>query len=409
MSHIDNLLAALCPHGVNFQTLEQVFTMRNGYTPPKNDTTAWTDGTVPWFRMDDIRENGQILDDSIQHIAPSAVKGGRLFPSNSILVATSATIGEHALIRVPHLSNQRFTSLALRPEFANRLDMRFVHYSCYVLDEWCRNNTTTSSFASVDMAKFRKFRFPVPPVEVQREIVRILDTFTALEAELKAEMEARCRQYEYYRDTLLSFRGAGKVRWAPMAEVGTFTRGRRFVKDDIVDVGLPAIHYGEIYTHYGTAATSVLSQVREEIVASLRFAEPGDVVIAAVGETVADVGKAVAWLGDGPVAVHDDCFSFSHSENSKFIAYCMQTAALNSEKEKYVSRAKVKRLSAQGLERLTIPVPPLDEQERIVGILDKFDALVNDLSIGLPAELKARRQQYEYYRDKLLTFEEAAA
>ena len=172
---------------------------------------------------------------------------------------------------------------------------------------------------------------------------------------------------------------------------------------------LTAIPTAEIYTHYGTSASTAESHVRSEIGSRLRFAHPNDVVIAAVGETVEDVGKAVAWLGDGPVAVHDDCFFFRHSQNPKFIAYCMQTAVLNSEKEKYVSRAKVKRLSDRGLEKLTIPVPPIDEQRRIVEILDKFDALVNDLSIGLPAELAARRRQYEYYRDKLLTFREAAS
>ncbi len=176
-----------------------------------------------------------------------------------------------------------------------------------------------------------------------------------------------------------------------------------------MDHGLPAIHYGEIYTHYGTSTDKAISHVRAEIASSLRFAQPGDVVIAAVGETVEDVGKAVAWLGNGPVAVHDDCFTFSHTVNPKFIAYCMQTSALIADKDKYVSRAKVKRLSAEGLGKLVIPVPGLKEQKRIVEILDKFDALVNDLSIGLPAESKARWQQYEYYRDKLLMFTEEVA
>jgi type I restriction enzyme S subunit len=131
-------------------------------------------------------------------------------------------------------------------------------------------------------------------------------------------------------------------------------------------------------------------------------------VIAAVGETVEDVCKAVAWLGDEDVAVHDDCFIFRHSLNPKFVSYYLQTEAFRAEKAKHVTRAKMKRVSGESLARLRIPVPPLDEQERIVSILDEFAALVNDLSIDLPAELNARRHQYEHYRERLLTFSEAA-
>lgn len=209
MSHIDDLIARLCPKGVEFRSVHEIFTLRTGYTPSKGVTSYWTEGTVPWIRMEDIRENGRTLSGALQHITQSAVKGGRLFPAGSILIATSATIGEHALITVPHLSNQRFTSLSLRAEFARRLDMRFVYYFCFVLGAWCRNNTTVSSFASVDMAGFKRFAFPIPPLEVQQEIVRVLDTFTALETELEsklgAELEARRRQYAHYRDALLTF------------------------------------------------------------------------------------------------------------------------------------------------------------------------------------------------------------
>ncbi len=205
MSRIDDLIDEYCPNGVEFIALHELFVTKNGYTPSTTNKSYWTDGTVPWFRMEDIRENGQILGSSLQQITEEAVKGGRLFPANSIIVATSATIGEHALITVPHLSNQRFTSLALKSEFSELLDMRFVYYYCFVLDEWCKINTTTSSFASVDMSGFKKFRFPIPPLEVQREIVKVLDTFTKLEAELEAELEARRRQYKYYRDALLTF------------------------------------------------------------------------------------------------------------------------------------------------------------------------------------------------------------
>jgi len=193
-----------------------------------------------------------------------------------------------------------------------------------------------------------------------------------------------------------------------MGAIGSFIRGRRFTKTDLMDRGIPAIHYGDIYTTLGTSASSTTSHVRPDMAGKLRFAHHGDVVIAAVGETVEDVGKAVAWLGEEDVAIHDDCFLFRHEMNPKFVSYFLQTHAFHSQKNRYVARAKVKRLSSENLARIRMPVPSAEEQERIVSILDKFDALVNNLSSGLPAEIAARRRQYEHYRDRLLTFREAA-
>lgn len=192
-----------------------------------------------------------------------------------------------------------------------------------------------------------------------------------------------------------------------MADLGTFIRGRRFTKNDFAPAGVPSIHYGEIYTHYGTCADEVLSHVRGDIAGRLGYAQSGDVVVAGVGETVRDVGKAVAWLGQSAVAIHDDSFAFRSDEDPAYISYISQTSAFQAQKSRYVSRAKVKRISADGLGAIVIPIPPLKEQRRVVAILDRFDTLVNDVSVGLPAELAARRKQYEYYRDKLLTFEEA--
>jgi type I restriction enzyme S subunit len=161
----------------------------------------------------------------------------------------------------------------------------------------------------------------------------------------------------------------------PLGEVGTFIRGRRFTKADRVDEGLPSIHYGEIYTHYGVAATATVSHVRPDLASTLRFARPGDVIIAAVGETVEDVGKALAWLGTDQVAVHDDCFIFRSSLDPKYVVYFMQSDAFNRPKEAFVARAKVKRLSTDGLAKLRIPVPPLEVQHEIVRTLDLFAEL----------------------------------
>ena len=152
---------------------------------------------------------------------------------------------------------------------------------------------------------------------------------------------------------------------------------------------------------------------------SLRYAEPGDVVITDVGETVEDVGKAVAWLGGEKVAIHDHCYAFRHMMNPKFVSYCMQTASFIAEKAKYVARTKVNTLLINGFSKIAIPVPYPDEREkslaeqaRIVAILDKFDALTNSLTEGLPREIELRQKQYEHYRNLLLGFpkpEEAAA
>ncbi|EMF79908.1 type I restriction modification DNA specificity domain protein [Leptospira weilii serovar Topaz str. LT2116] len=148
---------------VEWKTVEDIFDLRNGYTPSKSISEYWKDGTIPWFRMEDIRENGQILNDALQKVATNALKGGKLFPANSIIVATSATIGEHALITVPYLSNQRFTNLILKTEYSDRFEIKFLFYYCFLLDDWCKNNTTMSSFASVDMNGFRNFQIPIPP------------------------------------------------------------------------------------------------------------------------------------------------------------------------------------------------------------------------------------------------------
>ena len=189
--------------------LSEIFDISNGYTPKKSVSSYWDDGNVPWFRMEDIRRNGRVLSESLIKVHESAVKKSGLFPENSIIVATSATIGEHALIKIPFLCNQRFTALVLKEKYINKLDRKFLFYYCFLLDEWCRNNTTQSSFASVDMKGFRKFVFPVPSLTDQERIVSILDKFDALvndiSSGLPAEIEARRKQYEYYRDRLLTF------------------------------------------------------------------------------------------------------------------------------------------------------------------------------------------------------------
>ncbi|WP_291558583.1 restriction endonuclease subunit S [Bacteroides sp.] len=405
MSKLQELIKELCPDGVEFMRMDEVFEMRNGYTPSKANDRYWNNGTIPWFRMEDIRQNGRILSDSIQHITKEAVKGGRLFPANSFIIATTATIGEHALVIADSLANQRFTNLTIRKSLVEQILVKYLFYYLFIVGEWCKNNTNISGFASVDMSKFRKLEIPLPPLEVQNEIVRILDTFTSHAAELQAELQARKEQYEYYRNKLLTFDENDEgVKWMTLGEIGTFVRGNGLQKKDFTEIGVGCIHYGQIYTYYGTSTDTTKSFVSYDLAQKLTKVKSGNLVIACTSENIEDVCKAVVWLGEEDIVTGGHACVFAHNEIPKYIAYFFQTEYFFQQKKKYARGAKVIDIKMSDLSKISIPIPPLSEQQRIVSILDKFESLVNDLTAGLPAEIAAVQEQYEYYRNKLLTF-----
>ncbi|ENY5351060.1 restriction endonuclease subunit S [Klebsiella aerogenes] len=303
---------------------------------------------------------------------------------------------------------------AITPENIND---RFLFHFLLTQKNKISGQVRRASIPRLSKSVLEKIKFPIPcpsnpekSLAIQAEIVRILDKFTALTAELTAELSMRKKQYNYYRDQLLSFE-KGEVEWKALGDIGEFIRGKRFTKADYVEEGISVIHYGEIYTRFGAYATDSFSQVRTDMEKSLRYADPGDVVITDVGETVEDVGKAVAWLGVEKVAIHDHCYAFRHSMNPKFVSYCMQTSSFIAEKAKYVARTKINTLIIKGFSKIPIPVPypgdpekSLAEQSRIVAILDKFDTLINSITEGLPREIELRQKQYEYYRGLLFTF-----
>ena len=401
MSHIDDLIARLCPDGVEFKPLGEV--------------AAYSETRVDADQLDQHTFTG------VDNLLPD--KAGRTAanyaPNTAVL--TEYRLGDVLLGNIrPYLKKVWLADsrggcsgdvLAVRinTSFRARVIPEFL-YLILSSDAFFAFNTQNSKGAKMprgDKAAILRFRIPLPPVDVQLDIVKILDFFSSLEAELEAELEARNRQYAHYRNSLFEFSNQ-RVQRSTFGAMGDIFRGRRFTKADYVDDGIGAIHYGELYTRYGISAESVVTKVRQEMGPTLRYAEPGDVVIAEVGETVDDVGLGVAWVGDQRVAVHDGCFVLRLPLNPVYVSHYLRTEAFRAEKDQFVSRAKVKRLLFDGIKRISIPVPPLAEQAHIAGILDSFDALVNDLSIGLPAELTARRQQYEYYRDRLLTFKEAS-
>lgn len=189
-----------------------------------------------------------------------------------------------------------------------------------------------------------------------------------------------------------------------MNELGRFVRGSGLQKSDFTDSGVGCIHYGQIHTYYGTYTDKTISFVSENFAEKARKAKYGDLVIATTSEDDADVCKAVAWLGKDEIAISSDACFFRHTLNPKYVAYFFQTYDFQKQKRRFITGAKVRRVNPNNLAKIKIPVPPLEEQERIVSILDKFDTLVNSISEGLPKEIELRQKQYEYYRNKLLSF-----
>ena len=161
-------------------SMQSIFDMKNGYTPSKSNPTYWDKGTIPWFRMEDIRKNGHILSDSIQHVTQQAVKNSGLFPAYSIIVATTATIGEHALIIVDSLANQQFTFLTKRKSFEDKLNMMYFHHYMFIIDEWCKKNTNSGGLVSVNMLAFKQLLISYPSLAEQQKIAECLSSIDEL-------------------------------------------------------------------------------------------------------------------------------------------------------------------------------------------------------------------------------------
>ncbi|WP_367690705.1 restriction endonuclease subunit S [Helicobacter pylori] len=408
MHKIERLLQTLAPKGVEFKTLEEVFEIKNGYTPSKNNPEFWKNGTIPWFRMEDIRENGRILKDSIQHITPKALKGKKLFPKNSIIISTTATIGEHALLIVDSLANQRFTFLSKKANCDLALDMKFFFYQCFLLGEWCKKNTNVSGFASVDMTAFKKYKFPIPPLEIQQEIVKILDAFT----ELNTELKARKKQYQYYQNMLLDFNNINQnhkdakmsvkpypkrlktllqtlapkgVEFRKLGEIINIFKGKQLNKELLLDYGEYPVMNGGIH------ASGYWNEYNTDY---------PKIIISQGGASAGYVNYMTSkfWAGAHCYAIELN----SEKLNYKFLYYFLKNSQTILMKSQF--GAGIPALNKADIETLTIPIPSLEIQQEIVKILDQFSILTTDLLAGIPAEIKARKKQYEYYREKLLTF-----
>lgn len=385
MTKIEELIQQFCPEGVEFKKLMEVANITIGEFIHRNKQNI--NGKYPVY-------NGGI--------SPTGFYDEYNNTANKIVIsARGANAGFVNRIIVDYWAGNSCYSLSFKDK--NLIDWHFVFYFLKQNESKLTSDQQKGGIPAVSKKMVEKLQIPIPPLPIQQEIVSILDKFTQLEAELEAELEARRAQYKYYRDQLLCFEGK-EVEWKMLGEVGEFIRGSGMQKSDFTESGVGCIHYGQIYTYYGFSANKTKTFVSQQLAKKLRKAQKGDIVIATTSENIEDVCKTVVWLGDEEIAISGETYIFKHNQNAKFIAYYLKTPPFLAFKKQNITGTKVIRVHGDKLKQFKIPIPPLAEQERIVAILDKFDALVNDISVGLPAEIEARRKQYEYYREQLLNF-----
>ncbi|MDN5351536.1 MAG: type restriction enzyme subunit [Clostridiales bacterium] len=418
MSKLEELIEKLCPDGVEYKRLGDFATITRGGSFQKKD---FCDSGIPCIHYGQIYTRYSLfVDTALQFISAETAKKSKMAVKNDLVMAVTSENIEDVCKCVAWLGDEDIavsghTAIIHHNQNAKYLSYYF-HSSMFFVQK--RKLAHGTKVIEVTPNKLNDIKIPLPPLPVQQEIVRILDNFTELTGELKeeltAELTARKKQYEYYRDELfgrdydemLKRAEEKQMQIVSLEQLGSFTRGKRFVRNDIREEGTPCIHYGDLYTHYGVSAEETKYFLDENLSKKMRFAQKGDVVIVQAGENDIDIGIGVAWMGNEEVAVHDACYIFKHNINPKYVSHYLRTSIYHLQIKKYVSVGKICAINAHGLGKALIPVPSLQEQERIVAILDRFETLVNDITQGLPAEIEARRKQYEYYRDRLLTFKE---
>ena len=386
MSRIDDLIAEYCPDGVKHQTLGEIGEFIRGNGIQKRDFQDSGFGCIHYGQI--YTYYGLFADHTKSFIDPNLAEKRKKAYKGDLVIATTSENEEDVCKACAWLGEEPIAISGDAYIFRHHQNPKYISY-CFqseLFQSQKKKYITGTKVLRVNGDAMAKIHVPVPPLPVQEEIVRILDSFSSLEAELEAELEARRKQYTHYRDELLKFE---RVLIASLGELCKISVGRE---------NGTAGEFGEY--PYVNAGTSMSGFVNE-------WSEEGDCV------TTPSRGQGgmgfVAYQASrfwcGPL-----CYVMRSKHSDVMIKYvyyylCSHKADILG----LVHEGGTPAINKSELAGLRILVPPFEEQQRIVSILDRFDKLTNDLSSGLPAEIEARHKQYEYYRDRLLSFDELAA
>ena len=411
MSKLDELIKELCPNGVDRLSTNDIKIDSFWLMPA---TPNYIESGVPYITSKNVR-NGKIDFTNVSYISEEDYKNissNRSILVGDILVTMIGTIGEVCIVD----DNIKFygQNLYLVRLNKNLIDTKYFYY--YITSASIKNSLVTKKNASsqgyIKAGSIENLKVPVPPLEIQREIVRILDAFTTLTEdltlELMKELTARKKQYEYYRDELL--KPHKSIPMVNLKEIAcSIYRGTGIKRDQVTEDGVPCVRYGEIYTTYNTWFDECVSHTKEEYVSSPKYFEHGDILFAITGESVEDISKSIVYIGHEKCLAGGDIVVMKHNQNPRYLAHVLNTSMAREQKSKGKVKSKVVHSNVSSIEQIRIPLPTLEVQERYADVLDNFEKICNDLNIGLPAEIEARRKQYEYYRDVLLTFAETGS
>lgn len=368
MSKLDELIAQLCPDGVEYKELQEVLRIRNG-----GDYKSFGEGEYP------VYGSGGIMTYVDRYI----------YDKPSVLIPRKGSIDKLYYVDTPFWN----VDTVFYTEIDESMVLpRFVYH--YLLREHLEKLNTAGGVPSLTQKVLNRVKIPVPPKEVQREIVHILDEFTLLSAELSAELSARRKQYEYYRDKLLTF--GNNVVWKTLGDIGKVSMCKRIMKEETSSEG--DIPFYKIGTFGGKANAFISKKTFERYKSQYSYPKKGEILISAAGT----IGRTVVFDGEPAYFQDSNIVWLANDETqvlNRFLYYWYQTSPW-----KVSTGGTIARLYNDNIAGAKVPVMPIEIQERLVHVLNNFDAVCNDLNIGLPAEIEARQKQYEYYRDLLLTF-----
>ena len=377
MSKIEEMIKELCPKGVEKVKLGDVCNISRGKRVVRKDLE--TVGKIPVFQ---------------NSLVPLGYYSKSNCPAETTFVISAGAAGVIGISDTPFWAADDCFIVE-----STQMEDKFIYNFLKTKEYYLQSKIRGGAIKRLAKEPLEALEIPLPPLAIQQEIVSVLDSFTTLIDKMKKEVELRKKQMEVYREKLMSPQKDWEVK--NLGEIGKFTKGTGLLKSDFRETGFPCIHYGQIHTIYNTRTYITKSFCEDSYAQKLRKAKNGDLLIATTSEDVEACCKATVWLGDGEVAYSGDSHCFSHNQNPEYVAYLFQTEMFAKQKRMAATGAKVVRVSGESMATFTFSFPPLPIQQEIVRTLDTFESYISKLE----KLIALRQKQYEYYREKLLTFE----